>query len=299
MRAGWRGDRFLFLGAGAAGDRHRRGCCAGSWPLRAPPPTRWAGPGHDGSQGGLVTGRAGLADDQRPFAVDPRVVHAGGVGPRRIHGSASRRRGAADRPHRHDRLPRGVLGGTRPPGGAATAGRRSCCRSRIPTTRAEARPPTSSRWTDGRALVATGSQPTDVALSGRRAGDRPSQQRVHLSGRRPGGDRGRGPRDHRRDLPGRGSRACHPRVGRSPCRRRHVPARRRPSAGSPGRLPSPWSGTCGTRASAASIGTRRSGPAVDRAMWWPDYPAFAAAPNGGPFDPRASGATASVSKKAG
>ena len=68
-----------------------------------------------------------------------------------------------------------------------------------PGERAEAKPRTSSSWTE----VAPSSRPAvpaGTSSSTGRGAHRPGQQRVHLPGRRARGDRGRGPRDHRRDF---------------------------------------------------------------------------------------------------
>ena len=73
-----------------------------------------------------------------------------------------------------------------------------------PTSNAEATPIDILRWTDGRAIVATGSPFADVEVDGRTARDRPGQQRLHLPGPRAGADRGRGARGDRPDVPARG-----------------------------------------------------------------------------------------------
>ena len=101
-----------------------------------------------------------------------------------------------DDPRRDDRGGRHVQRGRHP--GDGRAGRAGAIRPIVmplsnPTSVCEATPTDVLAWTDGRALVATGS-PFDAGHGrGRRHAPRgrPGEQRVHLPGRRPGGDRRR------------------------------------------------------------------------------------------------------------
>ena len=118
-------------------------------------------------RGGLVhLGRDGLADDQRPFAVDPVRFSGAGLGPGDFADPVAIARA----------MQATVLIGTTGCGGAFTeelvreVGRH--CATPIvlplsnPSDRAEAEPKDVLRWTDGRALVATGSPSGDVAMRG-------------------------------------------------------------------------------------------------------------------------------------
>jgi malic enzyme len=120
--------------------------------------------------GGLVhLERAGLADDQRPFAVDPAWFVATGLNPEAFTDPAAIARA----------LKATVLIGTTGCRGAFSeelvreVGRHAQTPIVLPLSnpndRAEADPADILRWTEGRALVATGSPSGDVELStGRR-----------------------------------------------------------------------------------------------------------------------------------
>ena len=76
-----------------------------------------------------------------------------------------------------------------------------------PTTKSEAKADDLIRWTDGRALVATGSPSPPVSYGGRTHSDRAMQQRLHLSRDGTGSGRVRRPPGHGADDAGGGSSA--------------------------------------------------------------------------------------------
>jgi malic enzyme len=119
------------------------------------------------SQGLVVEGRAGLDEHKREFAVDPKSIASWGA--------------VADRIPLHEvvrHVKPTVLFGVSGQAGVFTESivremARHCPRPIIlplsnPTSCAEARPADLIHWTDGRALVATGSPFDDVLFEGRR-----------------------------------------------------------------------------------------------------------------------------------
>jgi len=162
-RNGVSGERFLFLGAGAAG--------IGIGRLLRRQLAAEGRPAHeiDASiammdRGGLVHAeREGLADDQRPFAVDPGSFER----------AALPRAAFADPVAVARALKPSVLIGTTGSRGAFTeelvreVARHSAAPIILPLSnpgdRSEAAPSDILRWTDGRALVASGSPTADVA----------------------------------------------------------------------------------------------------------------------------------------
>lgn len=167
-QAGLFGERFLFLGAGAAaiGIAGLLGKHLGADDLAS---------GADGPRmalmdhSGLVhLGRTELADDQRPFAVDPAWFVQAGLSPHEL----------ADPVAIAQALKPSVLIGTTGSRGAfpeelvREVARHAPTPIILPLSnpgdRAEAQPSEILEWTDGRALVATGSPSADVDLAGRR-----------------------------------------------------------------------------------------------------------------------------------
>ena len=167
-QGGLSGERFLFLGAGAASIG-----IAGM--LQQHLGVVGAATGPDGptialmNHSGLVhLGRTDLAEDQRPFAVDQRWFIETGMSAKELTDPVAVAR--ALRPT--------VLIGTTGTRGAFTEAlvREVARHSPVPIIlplsnpgdRAEARPEDILEWTDGRAIIATGSPSADVDLPGGR-----------------------------------------------------------------------------------------------------------------------------------
>ena len=162
------GERFLFLGAGAAaigiaGLLRKQLGADGEASRREGPAIAMM------DRGGLVhLARTGLADDQRPFAVDQRwFIEAGLTAPELTDPVAVAR---ALRPSV-------LIGTTGSRGAFSEALVREVARHAPtpiilplsnPRDRAEAQPSDILDWTDGRALVATGSPSGNVQLAGTR-----------------------------------------------------------------------------------------------------------------------------------
>jgi malic enzyme len=169
LSGGLGADRFLFVGAGAAaigiaGLIRRQ--LALDCPAAADAPPTIALMDHIGL---VHLGRTNLADDQLPFAVDPKWFTDAGLSADDLNDPAAVARG----------LEASVLIGTT---GCAGAFSEALIREVAkhaetpiilplsnPGDKAEAKPADIYEWTDGRAFVATGSPNADVLLpSGRR-----------------------------------------------------------------------------------------------------------------------------------
>ncbi|HEY7522316.1 MAG TPA: NAD-dependent malic enzyme [Candidatus Limnocylindrales bacterium] len=173
-RGGLAGDRFLFVGAGAAGIgiagllRRELASEATGVPL-GPDPGAGSAMALMDRRGLVHLGRSELADDQRPFAVDPRPFIEAGLSEAQLADPVAIARV----------LRASVLIGTTGTRGAFPAELvREVARHdpepvilplSNPGDRSEAQPAEILTWTGGRALVATGSPSEDVPLpSGRR-----------------------------------------------------------------------------------------------------------------------------------
>jgi malate dehydrogenase (oxaloacetate-decarboxylating) len=167
-QAGLFGERFLFLGAGAAAigiaGLLRKHLGADDLASGADGP-RMALMDHSGL---VHLGRTELADDQRPFAVDPAWFIQAGLSPHELADPVAIAR----------TLKPSVLIGTTGSRGAfpeelvREVARHAPTPIILPLSnpgdRAEAQPGEILEWTDGRALIATGSPSADVDLAGRR-----------------------------------------------------------------------------------------------------------------------------------
>ena len=240
-------QRIVFLGAGAAGIGIAR---LAETVMRAEGATaeqiRRAVVMLD-SKGLVFEGRDDVADDKRPFALPAAELARLGFEPATRYDLETVVRLLAPT----------ILIGTSGRAGAftETAIREMAARTPVPvifplsnpTANSDATPADVLRWSEGRALVATGS-PFDAGADRRAdAPDRAGQQRVHLPRRGPGGHRGPG---HRGDRPHVRSRRDH---AGGPGLQRTVSPRARSTRRSP---------TCG----------RYRGPSRSR---WPAKPATA------------------------
>jgi malic enzyme len=164
-QGGLAGDRFLLLGAGAASigiaRLLQRQLAAEGLPEASPRPAIALM-----DRGGLVhLDRAGLADDQRPFAVDPRWFIGAGLSVQELSDPAAIARVLA---------PTVLIGTTGGPGAFTEQLVREVARNAPtpiilplsnPNQCAEATPRDVLDWTDGRAIVATGSPNHEVILA--------------------------------------------------------------------------------------------------------------------------------------
>ena len=167
-QGGLAGERFLFLGAGAAAIG-----IAGM--LRQHLGADGAASGPEGptialmNHSGLVhLGRTDLADDQRPFAVDQGWFLETGMSPQELTDPVAVARALR---------PSVLIGTTGSRGAFSEALVREVARHSPtpiilplsnPGDRAEAQPQDILEWTDGRAIIATGSPSDDVDLPGGR-----------------------------------------------------------------------------------------------------------------------------------
>lgn len=166
-QAGLAGERFMFVGAGAAaigiaGLLRRR--------LRAEGVTEEAARASVAmlDRGGLVhTGRASLAEAQRPYAAEPGWYTEAGLDEDELADPVAIARVLR---------PTVLIGTTGSPGAFPEGLVREVARHAAvpivlplsnPGSRAEAQPAEIMAWTDGRALVATGSPSRPVGVAGR------------------------------------------------------------------------------------------------------------------------------------
>jgi Malic enzyme len=167
-QGGLSGERFMFLGAGAAsigiaGMLRRQLAAEGAVSAADRPAIVLM------DRGGLVhLDRSGLADDQRPFAVDQRPFIDAGLSAQELTDPVAIARVLQ---------PSVLIGATGCRGAFSEALVREVARhAQVPIIlplsnpgdRAEAQPRDVLAWTDGRALVATGSPNADVDLAGGR-----------------------------------------------------------------------------------------------------------------------------------
>ncbi len=178
------------------------------------------------SRGLVFEGRDHLDDDKRPFALTRSELASLGFGPAARHELETVVRQVAPT----------ILIGTSGTAGAFTepAIRAMAERTAVPvvfplsnpTANSEATPADVLRWSQGRALVATGSPFGPVRAGPTYPPGRPGQQRLHLPWCRPGGDRGARHGSHRPHVPRRGHHPGRAGVGGPSGRRRPLPADR-------------------------------------------------------------------------
>jgi malic enzyme len=167
-QGGLRGERFMFIGAGAAGIGIARSVTRQLISEGASADEARQAMAMFNSRGLVHTGRDDVADDQLPHATDPGRFLAAGLTPADLDNPL-----AVARVHK----PTILIGTTGKPGAFSETLIRAMsdyCPQPIvlplsnPDVNAEARAEDVIEWTNGRAIVATGSPSRDVEWGGRR-----------------------------------------------------------------------------------------------------------------------------------
>jgi malic enzyme len=167
-QGGLRGERFMFLGAGAAGIGIARSVTRQLISEGATIDEARQAMAMFNSRGLVHTGRGDVADDQLPHALDPGSFHAAGLSEANLDDPL-----AVARVHK----PTILIGTTGTRGAfsealihemAANHERPIILPLSNPDVNAEARAEDVIEWTNGRAIVGTGSPSRDVEYGGRR-----------------------------------------------------------------------------------------------------------------------------------